>query len=114
MRRMTALVTGASRGIGRAIARQLSEDGFRIALHFNTNESAVETSLASLHGKDHLIMAADLSNPDGSSALAAGVLDEFDGRVDILVHNAGIYRRTPILGTASLAECRKAFADRCS
>jgi 3-oxoacyl-[acyl-carrier protein] reductase len=104
--RKTALVTGASRGIGRAIARQLAADGLRIAVHYNTNSVAAEATLRSLDGEGHVSLPADLADPAAVESLAQQALRVFGGRVDVLVHNAGIYETTPLLATSSLSAWR--------
>lgn len=93
----TALVTGASRGIGRATALKLAEDGFRVGVHYNANQLAAEEVLRSLPGDGHVLLSADLSDAEAPARLAQDALTEFEGRVDVLVHNAGIYEATPIL-----------------
>lgn len=102
----TALVTGASRGIGRAIARQLAADGLRVAVHYNANRAAAEETLRSLAGEGHVRLTADLSDPDAVARLGQEALAALDGRVDVLVHNAGIYEATPLLDSPSLAVWR--------
>ncbi len=100
----TALVTGASRGIGRAIAVHLARGGFRVALHYGSNRTAAEETRALLEGGDHLLFAADLAQENGAAGLAEAVLREFDGRVDVLVHNAGLYLETALLQERSTEE----------
>ena len=96
--RRTALVTGASRGIGRAIAIKLAEDGFRVAVHYNNNRTAALETLRVMPGHDHVLLNADLSDAQSVIALGMEAPGDLGGRVDVLVHNAGIYEPTPILG----------------
>ena len=105
----TALVTGASRGIGRAIAGQLATDGFRVAVHYNANQAAAEAALRELTGDGHLIVSADLSDPESAETLARDVLAGLGGRVDVLVHTAGIYEPTPLLESRGLRKWREAM-----
>lgn len=102
-----ALVTGASRGIGRAIAQQLAARGCRIAVHFNTDRDAAEATLASLAGKGHALFAAELSAPDHVQRLWDHVTSVF-GRIDILINNAGVFDEHAPLAT-SYAEWQNAW-----
>ena len=95
--RRTALVTGASRGIGRAIARLLAARGVRIALHYHTNDAAAKATLATL-GEGHILCQADLSDPADTARLWHEVVVSF-GHIDILVNNAGIFLDHPPLAT---------------
>ncbi len=92
MNSRTALVTGASRGIGRACAKALAKAGARVALAARTVE-ALEELAAELRaeGAEGFVVELDLSEPKSIEAAAAKVAAEF-GRVDILVNNAGITR----------------------
>jgi 3-oxoacyl-[acyl-carrier protein] reductase len=84
------LVTGASGGIGRAIALALAERGARVAVHFNSDQIGAEETRLALKGTGHVLCSADLGNPAGIEPFWQEVMDEF-GRVDALVNNAGIY-----------------------
>lgn len=88
----TALVTGASRGIGRAIAEQLAARGLRIAVHFRANRAAAEAVLATLPGSGHRLFPADVSDPGACAGLFSSVVEAF-GRCDVLVNNAAIYEK---------------------
>jgi len=83
-----ALVTGASRGIGRAIAKQLAAQGATVAVNYRTNAEAARSLVAELGG-DARAFQADVSDPSAAGGLVASVLAHF-GRLDILVNNAGI------------------------
>ena len=91
----SVLVTGASRGIGEAIARQFAEAGARVAIHYNRQSDRAEIVRASLSGSGHLIVQGDLADPDSVGRLVETVVTAF-GRLDILVNNAGIYQDHPI------------------
>lgn len=93
----TALVTGASRGIGRAIAQELARQDFRVAVHYRDNLAAATATLSSLRGKGHILLAADLSEKGAAAELATSAMQQLGGKVDVLVHNAGSYIATPIL-----------------
>ncbi len=85
-----AIVTGASRGIGRAIAEGLAERGAHVLVHYNVDAEAAAACLESLPGGPHLAVPADLADPEACASLAAVAAAEF-GSIDILVNNAGIY-----------------------
>jgi 3-oxoacyl-[acyl-carrier protein] reductase len=84
------LVTGASRGIGRAIAHQFAQSGARVALHYNSNRQEAEVTLRDLRGDDHHIFQADVSDSGDVQRLVKSVIDNM-GTIDILVNNAGIH-----------------------
>jgi NAD(P)-dependent dehydrogenase (short-subunit alcohol dehydrogenase family) len=84
------LVTGSSRGIGKAIAARFADCGAQVAVHYARNQSAAADALSSLRGTGHIIVQGDLSRPESVLSLFNKVM-ESKGRVDILVNNAGIY-----------------------
>jgi NAD(P)-dependent dehydrogenase (short-subunit alcohol dehydrogenase family) len=96
--RIHVLVTGGSRGIGRAIAIGLASRGCRIALQFRDKRTAAEATLAALDGTGHEAFAADVSDPAQVEAVWNQTVSRF-GRVDVLVNNAGIYELHPPLAT---------------
>ncbi len=87
----TAVITGASGGIGAAIAKQLARDGMRVVLHYNTGDERALALQSELHanGADAKIFRADLSDPTQSRALIEYALSEY-GAIDALINNAGI------------------------
>ena len=85
-----ALVTGASRGIGRAVAAALADKGARVAVHYNRNETAADETLSSLKGGPHMKFQADVAEPKAVSGMVERVIAAM-GRIDILVNNAGIF-----------------------
>ena len=92
-----ALVTGASRGIGRAIAQRLGADGAFVLVHYNRGADEAEVTLAAIRaaGGQGLTVQADLGDRDGAATLAARTVAALarrfaDPRLDILVNNAGI------------------------
>ena len=89
-----ALVTGASAGLGAAIAIALAEAGAQVACHGNTRspESTCE-QIKSLGGVAHAI-TGDLAKPETAKDLVTATLERF-GRIDILINNAGTIRRAP-------------------
>jgi 3-oxoacyl-[acyl-carrier protein] reductase len=86
------LVTGASRGIGREIARLFAQQGARIAVHYHQNQGAAEETLNLLPGDLHLVVQADLKDPDAIQEMVETVVSRM-GRLDILINNAGVFER---------------------
>lgn len=88
-----ALVTGASRGIGRAIAHKLSQAGARVYINFVSNEKAAEESRSecSAKGTEAVLCQGDVSKSEQVDRIFEKIKSE-QGRLDILVNNAGIHR----------------------
>jgi NAD(P)-dependent dehydrogenase (short-subunit alcohol dehydrogenase family) len=89
------LVTGSSRGIGRACAVQFAERGAQIAVHYNRNRQAAEETLASLAGDGHIIVQGDSGDPTAVKNFIDSAVEQMDG-LDILVNNAAVYEDHPI------------------
>ncbi|MGC4375605.1 3-oxoacyl-[acyl-carrier-protein] reductase [Fictibacillus sp. Mic-4] len=89
----TALVTGASRGIGRSIALHLAKAGAKIAVNYSGSEAKANEVVDEIraHGGEAIAIQADVSNSESVNSMIKQVIDEF-GSLDILVNNAGITR----------------------
>jgi 3-oxoacyl-[acyl-carrier protein] reductase len=89
----SAVVTGGSRGIGRAIALRLATQGADVAFSYRGNEAAAKEAAAAIEGLGGkaLPIQADVTDPESAEALVKAALDAF-GKIDILVNNAGITR----------------------
>jgi 3-oxoacyl-[acyl-carrier protein] reductase len=92
---MTALVTGASGGIGSSIARALAAQGATLALS-GSNEDKLKAFAAELGG-DHKTLVCNLSDPASVDALVPQAVEALGGKIDILINNAGITRDNLIL-----------------
>ncbi len=88
-----AVITGASRGIGRAIALRLAAQGADVAFSYRGNKAAANETKAGIErlGRRALAVQGDVSDPESADALIKAALEAF-GKVDILVNNAGITR----------------------
>lgn len=91
--KQTAIVTGGSRGIGRAVAVRLAKDGMNLVINYRGNSAAAEETVRLCRelGAEVLLVQGDVSRAEDCEKLAAQAKEAF-GRVDVLVNNAGITR----------------------
>ena len=91
--RKVAVITGASRGIGRSIALELAGDGYNLALNYLSNEAAVSEvrRLVEELGVESISVQADVSTKDGAVHLVNSAIERW-GQIDLLVNNAGVVR----------------------
>ena len=91
--KQTAIVTGGSRGIGRAVAVRLAKDGMNLVINYRGNSAAAEETerMCRELGAEVLLVQGDVSRAEDCEKLAAQAKEAF-GRVDVLVNNAGITR----------------------
>lgn len=96
----TALITGAAKGIGRAIALRLAQDGYNIALHCNASLEAAHQTADEVreYGVEAEVFRADLTNPAQIDELCQEALSRF-GAIDVLVCNAGVMLNQPVVFT---------------
>lgn len=94
LHKKNVLVTGASRGIGAAISKELGKSGARIAIHYNS-EKETATALAEIIGNGSRIFKANLEDPEECEILFNSVVEEF-GHIDVIVNNAGIAISSPL------------------
>jgi len=122
----TALVTGGSRGIGRAIALALAEEGADVAVNYVSSESAARDVMANIAkmGRRAILAQADVSDFPDTFRMAQDVLTQF-GHLDILVNNAGInsdktftkmdhasWRKVLAINLDGVFNCTKVFVDQ--
>jgi 3-oxoacyl-[acyl-carrier protein] reductase len=93
----TAIVTGASRGIGRAVAKRLAQDGFGVAVNYLSNASEAEQVASEIQriGSNAIAVKADVANQADVERLFEETMKKF-GSVDVVVHNSGIMPLSPI------------------
>ena len=89
------MITGAARGIGRAIAEAFAEQGDRVAVHYGTSAALAAEVLAGLAGGGHVVVQADLADPQAVRPMVDRACEALSG-LDVLVNNAGIYTGHPI------------------
>ncbi|TXL92991.1 SDR family oxidoreductase [Streptomyces sp. IB2014 016-6] len=93
------LVTGASRGLGRAVSRAFAANGDRVAVHYGTREQDARDTLDSLDGTGHVLLGGDLSDPEGAARIADAAREALGG-IDVLVNNAAVNERHPLATTS--------------
>jgi NAD(P)-dependent dehydrogenase (short-subunit alcohol dehydrogenase family) len=100
--RQAALVTGASRGIGREVAIQLAARGLRVGIHFHRNRAAAEALLGQLPGRGHAVLCADMADGARVGRLWREASRRL-GRIGIVVNNAAVYEEHPPMSTGYAA-----------
>ena len=103
------LVTGASRGIGQAVAEAFARAGDRVAIHYGQLADRAEAVRAALPGDGHIVVGADLRDPDAVRAMVDAAAEALGG-LDVLVNNAGIFEPHPITET-TYEEWQAGFRD---
>ncbi len=83
------LITGASRGIGKATAIAFAEKGAKVGVNFKSNQEEAEKTLTALPGEGHQLFQQDISEKNGPESLIQRFVDHY-GQLDVLVNNAGI------------------------
>ncbi|GAB0104688.1 3-oxoacyl-[acyl-carrier-protein] reductase [Nocardia sp. JMUB6875] len=89
------LVTGASRGIGRAIAKGFAARGDRVAVHYSSRKAEAEQTLSELAGDGHVLIGGDVSDADQAARIVAEAIAQL-GTVHVLVNNAAINLPHPL------------------
>lgn len=89
------LVTGSSRGIGSAIAKEFAQRKAKVAVHYHEDRESAEHTLSHMEGGPHMIVQADVRDPGSVEELVQAVVEKMS-RIDILVNNAGIYDYHPL------------------
>ncbi len=122
----TALVTGGSRGIGRAIAKALAKEGADVAINYQSNDAAAAEVVEEIQqmGRQAVTAKADVSDPLETYRMAEAVIEEF-GHLDILVNNAGVtsdksfinmdyatWRKVIAINLDGVFNCTKVFIDQ--
>nr|WTA00319.1 SDR family oxidoreductase [Streptomyces sp. NBC_00857] len=88
------LISGASRGLGRAVARAFAANGDRVAVHYGSRASDARLTLESLSGTGHILVGGDLSDPAGAAQVADEAAETLGG-IDVLVNNAAVNEPHP-------------------
>src|SRR5471032_2003719 len=96
-----AIVTGASRGIGAAVARRLANDGFAVAINYASSSKEADALVAELaaQGTKAVAIKADVSKADEVRAMFDATEQQL-GKIDVLVNNAGVLKTVPLADTS--------------
>ncbi|MCO5723521.1 SDR family NAD(P)-dependent oxidoreductase [Robiginitalea marina] len=89
------LITGASQGIGQAIARELMDQGARVAVHYNTNEAAARETIADYPESQSFVLRANLEHPEEVRGLFEQCIMQL-GHLDTVIVNAGVFLPHPV------------------
>ena len=103
------LVTGASRGIGAAVAAAFASAGDAVAVHCGRDVDAARAVASSLPGSGHVVVQADLADPDAVARCVSESVEGLGG-LDVLVNNAGIFTAHPVL-SSSYAQWQAGWAS---
>jgi len=103
------LITGGSRGIGKACALAFAVRGGRVAINYKQNTQAAQETLGFLPGRGHILVQADVGDPTAVPGMIERVVQKFGG-LDIVVNNAGTSQRHPI-DTVDYAEWQAAWSQ---
>ncbi len=95
MKDQVVLITGASGGIGSAIAAQFADSKAKVIVHYNSQQEKAENLCKNLNGVGHITLSGDLTNPHDIDKILEKTLSAF-GRIDVLVNNAGVYTEHPL------------------
>ncbi|MEU6823001.1 SDR family oxidoreductase [Streptomyces atriruber] len=93
------VASGASRGLGRAVARAFAANGDRVAVHYGSREEDARATLDSLAGAGHVLVGGDLSDPAGAADVAGRAAEALGG-IDVLVNNAAVNLPHPLADTS--------------
>lgn len=107
----TVLVTGASGGIGAAVAHRFAEAGDRVAVHYSRDRDGAEGTRRALPGTGHVLVSGDIGAPGGATKIVSEAISQL-GSVDVLVCNAGIAptaQNRHVIGETSYDDWAAAF-----